>query len=432
MTSHASASSTLTADDPRYHEMFDVEREAKKAGIQFEAEYTDEMNRLRETAPVMKGSLRSLLGLPDLELTRTVQRDEYTIFSFSACARAFRENMVFSSEVMKESAGIQKIGTTILQMIGDEHRRHRAVPQSLFLRPKVISWWKKRWIDDTANTLLDRLNGETTADLNIDLCARLPMYVVTRAIGLEGQDALNFRDHLTRSTFGARYEKPQVVEASRLEVDRILQELINQRREQPGDDLITGILANDLNLPDGINRKLTDQEIFSFCKLVMFAGGGTTWRQLGITLDALLTHYHFWEECCADRSLIEPAIEEGLRWRATDPIFWRLTTEDVDVEGFMIPRGVRVGICLGAANRDPRVWDRPDEYDIHRPNHHNLGTGLGPHLCLGRDVAKQEMVAAINGLMDRWPNMRLDPDKPKPVFMGLEHRGMSSVPVCLK
>jgi cytochrome P450 len=130
--------------------------------------------------------------------------------------------------------------------------------------------------------------------------------------------------------------------------------------------------------------------------------------------------------------LIEPAIEEGLRWRATDPIFTRLATEDIEVEGVNIPKGARVGICLGAANLDPKTFERPNEYDIHRPNHYNLGTGLGPHRCLGRDVAKQEMVAAINGLMDRWPNLQLDPSKPKPVYMGLEHRGMSALPVLLK
>jgi cytochrome P450 len=429
MSETQSTKNTLTADDPRYREMFDIKHDSKKSGIHVQAEYTDEMNRLRNTAPVIKGSLRALLGLPEVPGAVTVQRDEYTLFSFSACERAFRDNLIFSSELMKESAGMQKIGPTILQMIGEEHRRNRAVPQPLFLRPKVLNWWKRRWIDGTVEALLDRLGDRQSADLNMDLCARLPMYVVTHAIGLEGQDALNFREHLTRSTFGARLETPESVEASRIEVDRILQELINQRRTQPGDDLITGILANDLSLPEGVNRKLTDQEIFSFCKLVMFAGGGTTWRQLGITLDALLTHYHFWEECRDNRALIEPAIEESLRWRATDPIFWRLATQDVDVEGFTIPAGSRVGICLGAANLDPKVFDRPDEYDIHRPNHYNLGTGLGPHRCLGRDVAKQEMVAAINGLMDRWPNMRLDPDQPKPVYMGLEHRGMSALPV---
>jgi cytochrome P450 len=432
MTSTQIAKEKMSADDPRYREMFDVERDAKKSGIQVESEYTEERNRLRETAPVQKGSLRSLLGLPEVAGSVLVERENYTFLSFHACERAFQENLLFSSEIMKESAGMQRVGPTILQMIGDEHRRNRAVVQPLFVRPRVINWWRKRWIDETVTTLLDRLGGRATTDLNLELCARLPMYVVTRGIGLEGEDALNFREHLTRSTFGARYEKPESVEASRVEVDRILQELIVQRRAASGDDIISIVLANQLALPDGGARKLTDQEIFSFCKLVMFAGGGTTWRQLGITIHALLTHYHFWEECLADRSLIEAAINEALRWRATDPVFWRLATADAEVEGVLVPKGARVNICLGAANRDPKIWDRPDEYDIHRANHHNLGTGLGPHRCLGREVAIQEMAAAINGLMDRWPRLRLDPEQPPPVYMGLEHRGMSALPVLLR
>ena len=131
--------------------------------------------------------------------------------------------------------------------------------------------------------------------------------VVTRAIGLDGQDALEFRRHLTDSTFGAHAVSPEQAAHSRAEVDRIMNELIEDRRANGGDDVITGLLENELKVPGGENRKLTNEEIFSYCKLIIFAGGGTTWRQLGITIEALLTHYHFWEECREDRSLIEQA-----------------------------------------------------------------------------------------------------------------------------
>jgi cytochrome P450 len=420
---------TLTAEDPRFAKMFAVQQEMANSGISLERDYSEDLNRLRERAPVLKGSPRELLGLPEVEGAFDIGRENWTLLSFAACERGFRENLTFSSEIMKESRGIQAIGPTILQMVGKEHKANRAVPQPLFLRPRVLDWWKRRWIDDAVDALLDRLAGRDAADLNLELCARLPMYVVTRAIGLEGTDALSFREHLSRSTFGARNAKPEEVSQSRSEVDRILAELIARRREVPGDDVITGVLANNMKLPDGTTRKLTDQEMFSFCKLLIFAGGGTTWRQLGITIDALLSHYHYWEECREDRSLIEQAIDEGLRWRATDPYFPRLATKDVEVEGIVVPKGARVSICLGAGNRDPKVFDHPDAYDIHRPKHHHMGLGLGPHRCLGIDVAKQEMVAAINGLMDRWPKLRLDPDMPKPEFVGLDHRGMSAVPV---
>lgn len=423
----------LTAEDERYAEMFDTAKQDANKGLETDRNYVAELNALRERGPVQKGSPRALLGLPEIDEGHYIgpKREQWTLFSYAACERGFRENLTFSSAVMKESRGIQAIGRTILEMVGKEHKAYRAVGQPLFLRPRVLDWWKRRWIDEAADALLDRLLDRETADLNLELCARMPMYVVTRAIGLEGEDALTFRRHLTDSTFGAHAVTPEQAAHSRAEVDRIMNALIDDRRANGGDDVITGLLENDLRHPDGTVRKLTNEEIFSYCKLIIFAGGGTTWRQLGITIDALLTHYHFWEECRADRALIEPAIDEALRWRPTDPIFPRLATEDVEVEGVVIPEGARVQICLGAGNRDPKVFERPDEYDIHRRKQHHMGLGLGPHRCLGMDVAKQEMVAAINGLMDRWPNLKLDPDKPRPRFVGLDHCGMSAVTVRL-
>jgi len=422
----------LVEDDPRFREMFDVETEGANAGTDVEADYTAAMNDLRDAGAVQQGSLRELLGVPEMEFS-PVKRESYTFFSYEACAIGFRENLIFSSEGYNESPGVASIGPTILSKIGKDHKRLRAVAQPLFKRPKVLNWWNKRWIEETVDVLLDRLVGRDTADLNPELCARLPMATVTRAVGLEGTDSLTFRHHLNASTFGARGRPMEEVMASRNIVDTMLRELIAQNLKEPGDNLISGLLANDLKLDDGTSRKLNEAELFGYCKLAIFAGGGTTWRQLGITIDALLSHYHFWEACRDDRSLLEAAVDEALRWRATDPVFPRLCVEDTMVEGVMVPAGSRVHLCLGAANHDPGAFERPEEFDIFRKKEtHHMGLGFGPHRCLGMDVARQEMIVAINGLMDRWPNMTFDPTKPKPQFRGLDHRGMSAVTVQLK
>jgi cytochrome P450 len=300
----------------------------------------------------------------------------------------------------------------------------------MFLRPKAMTWWKQNWIDEIVDTLLDRLVGRETADLNLELCARLPMHVVTRGIGMSGDKALHFRDHLLRATISRTVSMEEKMR-SMGEVSRMLSELIDERRARPADDVVSGLIAADFELAEGGTRKLTDEEIFGFCRLIMLAGGGTTWRQLGITIHALFT-YGFWDACRQDRSLIPDAIEEAARWRPTDPSFARLVTEDVEVEGVLIPAGARVDMCLGAANRDPTRWDHPSAYDIRRPAQNHLGFAMGPHRCLGMEVAKQEMVSAINGLMDRFPNLRFDPDAPAPELVGgVEQRGMSSLPVRL-
>lgn len=420
----------LTADDPRYKRMFDVAHEAASTSGHVHGDLTLAMNALRDQAPVMKGSLHDLLELPHAPSNYDRPREHYTLFSFDLCNRALRENQLFSSEAMNESPSVRQMGDTILTMVGDKHRRYRSMVQPMFLRPKAINWWKPNWINDAVDSLLDRMAGWEGADLNLELCARLPVYVVSRGMGLRGDDALTFREHLLKSTVGIRSAPKEEVARAMSEVKRMLMEVISARREEPSDDVITGLVQCDLELPEGGARKLTDEEIFSYARLIMVAGGGTTWRQLGIALVALLNDYRLWEACRDDRRHIEAALNESARWLPTDPVFTRLMTADADLGGMIVPEGARVDMCLGAANRDPSRWENPDVYDPFRPVQNHLGFGMGPHRCLGMEVALQEMAAALNGLMDRFPNMRLDPDAGAPQIVGgLHQRGMTVVPV---
>jgi cytochrome P450 len=322
------------------------------------------------------------------------------------------------------------MGHTILAMVGAEHRRYRSMVQPMFIRPRAVNWWKPRWIEEAVASLLDRFTGRDGADLNLELCARLPVHIVTRGMGLDGEDALSFRTHLLQATTGARSLPRREVEQAMSEVARMLKNVIDARRAEPGDDVITGLIQCELEMPEGGKRKLTDEEIFSYARLIMNAGGGTTWRQLGITLVALLRDYRFWEACRDNRKLLEPAIHESARWLPTDPTFPRLVTQDVELEGMRIAAGSRVDLCLGAANRDPSRWEQPDIYNLDRPFQHHLGFGMGPHRCLGMEVALQEMITAINGLLDRYPRMHLDDNAPTPQILGgLHQRGMSTVPI---
>lgn len=425
----------ITADDDLYSELFDVVKETTAHGGEVYGDLTPGMNALRDRHPVMEGSLRELLELPhESHAMYENERPHFTVLDYALCNRALRENLLFSSEVYEESPGVRQLGKVILKMVGDEHLRYRKMVQPMFIRPKAINWWRKNWIENSVNALLDRLDTMDSADLNLDLCARLPVSIVTQGMGLNGEDALTFRVHLQKSMMARTLPIEEVMQAS-AEVQRMLMEVITARRAEPKGDVVSELLKCELELEDGGKRPLEDDEIFSYCRLIILAGGGTTWRQLGITLYQLLSNYRFWEDCREDRSLIEPAIEESARWMPTDPTFPRLVKEDVELEGVKIPAGSRIDMCLGAANRDPAIWDNPDEYDIHRPRgkQPHLGFGMGPHRCLGMEVAKQEMVVAIDGLLDRFPGMKLDPDAPEPQLLGgLEQRGMSAIPVILK
>ena len=426
-------SEKLTSDDSLYEELFDVKKEVLANGGQLMGDLTPRMNAMREQSPVMKGSLREIFNLPEIHQQFNCKREHYSIFSFELCNQAFRQNLLFSSEVYEESSGVQRLGKVILKMVGDEHQRYRSMVQPMFIRPRALDWWKKNWIESSVTSLLDRLATKVDgADLNQDLCARLPVHIVTQGMGLSGDDALAFRNHLLKSTIMARTLPMEEVMESAAEVERMLREVISARRITPADDVVSGLVQCVLDTGDGESRGLLDAEIFAYARLIILAGGGTTWRQLGITLYQLLSNPALWQACRDNRNLIEAAIEEGARWMPTDPTFPRLVTEDVELAGVKIPAGSRVDICLGAANRDPAIWENPDVFDIFRTRKSHLGFGMGPHRCLGMEVAKQEMIVAINGLMDRFPNIRLDENAEAPELVGdLEQRGMSAIPVQL-
>jgi cytochrome P450 len=189
------------------------------------------------------------------------------------------------------------------------------------------------------------------------------------------------------------------------------------------------LVQSEITDEDGRTHRLSDAEIYSFSLLLLAAGSGTTWKQMGITLAALLQRPSMLEAVKKDRTLLRSAIEESLRWAPTDPMFSRYVTRDVDLQGVDLPAGAVLHICLGAANRDPERWERPDEYDIYRTIRPTLAFGSGPHVCLGQHVARAEMTVAIGALLDRLPNLRLDPDAEPPRIIGLYERGATAIPV---
>jgi cytochrome P450 len=163
--------------------------------------------------------------------------------------------------------------------------------------------------------------------------------------------------------------------------------------------------------------------------LLLAAGSGTTWKQMGTTFTALLQRPELLEAVRVDRQLLRPVIEEALRWMPTDPMFSRWVTADTELAGVKVPAGSLVHLAIGAANRDPARWDRPDEFDPARKLRPSLAFGQGSHICLGMHVARAEMNVAISALLDRLPNLRLDPDAEPPRFVGMYERGATAIPV---
>jgi cytochrome P450 len=128
---------------------------------------------------------------------------------------------------------------------------------------------------------------------------------------------------------------------------------------------------------------------------------------------------------------LRSVVDESVRWTPTDPVFARFVAEDCELGGVEIPAGAIVHACLAAANRDPSRWERPDEFDPFRSLKPHIGFGHGPHTCLGMHVARAEMSHGVTALLDRFPDLQLDPAAPEPRMVGLYERGPDAVPVRL-
>jgi cytochrome P450 len=155
---------------------------------------------------------------------------------------------------------------------------------------------------------------------------------------------------------------------------------------------------------------LTDEEIVAFLRLLVPAGAQTTYRSLTNLLCGLLTHPDQLDAVRNDRSLVPQAIEEGLRWEGPLMSFGRIATCDTEIAGVPIKAGMTVNMCVSSANRDPSRWENPDEFDIFRPPLAHMAFGQGNHICLGIHFARMELRVALEQILDKLPNLRLDPN----------------------
>ncbi len=410
---------TPTLDRDRLRELFDLRSSYNEfvGGRYYDDPYPI-WHRLRERSPVLPGVLHELTGLTDTLYWHGLphpDRLHFTTFDYETGFTAYRNAEVFASspEPFDMTSGPLSITNSMLSMDGADHKRYRTLVQPSFL-PSNGKWWAENWITETVELLIDGFAREGRAELNVDFCAAIPILTITGSFGVPIEQALDIRAALATD--------PQKV------VDMI-RPIIGARREQPQDDLISVLVQAELTDDDGATTHLTDREIDSFVLLLLGAGSGTTWKQMGTTLTALLQRPDLLEAVRDDRQLLRPAIEESVRWMPTDPMFSRFVIADTELGGVELPAGSVVHIGIGPANRDPARWDRPDEFDITRKLKPSLGFGQGTHICLGMHVARAEMTVAISALLDRLPNLRLDPDAEAPRFVGMYERGATAIPV---
>lgn len=187
--------------------------------------------------------------------------------------------------------------------------------------------------------------------------------------------------------------------------------MLEDRRANPQDDLLTDLTQAEFQEPDGTKRRLSMPEMVSIVQQLMVAGNETTTKLLNETLRLLLTNEGEWEAIRRDPARIPAVVEESLRLATPNQGMFRQVQEDVVLEGVPIPKGATLWIIFGSANRDETVFPDPDRFDPTRPNlKEHVAFGRGAHFCIGAPLARLEVRVALEQLTRRLREVRLAPD----------------------
>lgn len=374
----------------------------------------------RRKAPVHMASQTNLLGQADYRTQEEFQKVNFvSVLSYEHCAAALSDPRL-SSKFWEMVIG-PVWGRTIIGMDGQDHRRHRGLISQAFTR-KALMRWEDAVIKPAVNGLIDRFAERGSVDLYSEFTLLFPVYVITELLGLPPGDIQRFNGWAAE-TISAFYDMERALDASR-NLEAYLTPIIEERRERPGDDLISLLAAAEL---DG--SRLDTLEVVSFLRLLLPAGGETTARSTSSLLLGLLRNPAQLERVVADRGLLPQAVEEGLRWEPPLASINRTATEDMELDGVPVPQGTVVECALGMANRDETRWEDPHRFDIDRKRQPHLAFAWGPHTCIGAHLARLEMKVALDVLFDRLPGLRLDSAAdPEPVVRGIGLRSPNHVP----
>jgi cytochrome P450 PksS len=311
---------------------------------------------------------------------------------------------------------------------GPDHHRLRILGNHAFA-PSAMRRWQsviERVVDD----LLDAALPRGRVDLIGDLAQPLPAIVIAELFGIPpGDRAMFHKWSMARARFfggavGDPEEAARAANAANVQQERYFLGLLEERRRQPGDDLMSLLLKGQA---DG---RLTAEEVCSQCILLLGAGHITTMDQLGNTVLALLKNPEQLDRLRDDPGLIGSAMEEGLRYDGTAQVLQRIAREDLTLRGKTIRKGDLIYLSLGAANRDPEMFVEPERFDVGRADNRHLAFGAGPHICLGMTLARRELEVSLGRLVQRLPRLRLDKERPvRRRADSLVFRGLESLPV---
>ncbi|NML27626.1 cytochrome P450 [Zoogloea dura] len=388
----------------------------------------------RQTTPVMEGDFMASLSVP----THAGQRHghpTYAVFKYNDIKAVLQDAATFTSGFIAKGLGtfFGGDGLIIIAMDGDQHRKARGLLQPVFT-PQSVNPWRVEIERSIREEFIAPLVPNKRADL-MDFALYFPIRVIYALIGFPQENIGDFYEYAAMglTILAGPKNDPAEEEAARQNAvsasqglyDAVIK-LVAQRRAEGanGDDLISRLIRAEFEA-----RRLDDMEIATFVRSLVAAGGETTTRTFSSVMTLLLQRPALLARVRDDRSLVSKLIDEAIRFEPTSTVKVRQAARDVEIGGVKIPQGALVQCVIASANRDEDVFENADEFDIDRKLKPSFTFGYGPHMCIGQFVAKLELSAAVNAVLDLFPNLRLDPDQPAPEIQGGQLRGASSIPV---
>ena len=316
-------------------------------------------------------------------------------------------------------------GNLMLQMDPPDHTRYRKLVNRGFT-PRMIGEMEVH-IREMTNRILDEALAKGEGDFVVDVAAELPLEVIAELIGVPHEDRHKIFEWSNRM-IGSEDPEYQVsdeeIGAAQIEMFLYAQQLAEQRRQSPSDDIITALLSADV---DG--ESLSDMDFNLFFLLLSVAGNETTRNAISHGMNAFLEHPEQWELFRSDIDAhTAGATEEILRWATPVLFFRRNVTRDVELRGRQLHEGDKITLWYISGNRDEDVFDDPFRFDITRtPNQHIAFGGGGPHFCLGAQLARMEIHVLFEELARRVTHVDPlgAPDRLRSNFIG----GIKHLPV---